>query len=159
MNNIIGLGGIVLFIWGAVKKSRGMMIGGYIATAIGVAASGVEVGMEAHGEMGHARLPGAGVHELDAVPDRAGDCRACLTTRRHRETFRDVAAYDAATGKEAWRTFTTAAPGEPGGDTWPGETHKNGGGSIWITGTYDPAKVYRTVSVFPKISVSLISIT
>ena len=50
-----------------------------------------------------------------------------------------VAAYDAATGKEAWRTFMTAAPGQPGGDTWPGDTHKNGGGSIWITGTYDPA--------------------
>ena len=50
-----------------------------------------------------------------------------------------VAAYDAATGKEAWRTYTTAAPGEPGGDTWPGESHKNGGGSIWITGSYDPA--------------------
>ena len=50
-----------------------------------------------------------------------------------------VAAYDAATGNEAWRTFTTAAPGEPGGDTWPGDTHANGGGTVWITGTYDPA--------------------
>jgi alcohol dehydrogenase (cytochrome c) len=50
-----------------------------------------------------------------------------------------VAAFDAATGTEAWRTYTTAAPGEPGGDTWPGEAHKNGGGSIWITGSYDPA--------------------
>ena len=50
-----------------------------------------------------------------------------------------VAAFDAETGAEAWRTYTTAAPGEPGGDSWPGETHKNGGGSIWITGTYDPA--------------------
>jgi alcohol dehydrogenase (cytochrome c) len=50
-----------------------------------------------------------------------------------------VVALDAQTGNEAWRTFTTAAPGEPGGDTWPGDTHKNGGGSIWITGTYDPA--------------------
>lgn len=49
-----------------------------------------------------------------------------------------VAAFDAETGTEAWRTFTTAAPGEPGGDTWPGDSHKNGGGSIWITGTYDP---------------------
>ena len=49
-----------------------------------------------------------------------------------------VAAFDAETGAEAWRTFTTAAPGDPGGDTWPGDTHKNGGGSIWITGTYDP---------------------
>jgi len=50
-----------------------------------------------------------------------------------------VAAFDAATGKEAWRTYMTAAPGEPGGDTWPGDTHKNGGGAAWITGTYDPA--------------------
>lgn len=50
-----------------------------------------------------------------------------------------VAAFDAETGREAWRAFTTAAPGEPGGDTWPGDTHKNGGGSIWITGTYDAA--------------------
>jgi alcohol dehydrogenase (cytochrome c) len=49
-----------------------------------------------------------------------------------------IAAFDAETGAQAWRTFTTAAPGEPGGDTWPGDTHKNGGGSIWITGTYDP---------------------
>lgn len=50
-----------------------------------------------------------------------------------------VAAFDAESGAEAWRTYTTAAPGEPGGDTWPGESYKNGGGSIWITGTYDPA--------------------
>lgn len=49
-----------------------------------------------------------------------------------------VAAFDAQTGNEAWRTYTTAAPGEPGGDTWPGDTHKNGGASVWITGTYDP---------------------
>jgi len=50
-----------------------------------------------------------------------------------------VAAYDAQTGAEAWRTFMTPAPGEPGGDSWPGEMYKTGGASIWITGTYDPA--------------------
>ncbi len=50
-----------------------------------------------------------------------------------------VAAYDAQTGNEAWRTYTTAGPGEPGGDTWSGESAKTGGASIWITGTYDPA--------------------
>jgi alcohol dehydrogenase (cytochrome c) len=49
-----------------------------------------------------------------------------------------VAAFDAETGNEAWRTYTVPAPNEPGGDTWPGETYKNGGGSIWVTGTYDP---------------------
>jgi alcohol dehydrogenase (cytochrome c) len=50
-----------------------------------------------------------------------------------------IAAYDAATGKEAWRFHTVPAPGEPGSDTWSGDTWKNGGGSIWVTGTYDPA--------------------
>lgn len=49
-----------------------------------------------------------------------------------------VAAFDAQNGNEVWRTYTTPKPEESGGDTWPGETYKTGGGSIWITGTYDP---------------------
>ncbi len=48
-----------------------------------------------------------------------------------------VAAYDAETGKEAWRTYTVPGPGEPGHDTWTADSWKTGGGSIWITGTYD----------------------
>lgn len=48
-----------------------------------------------------------------------------------------VAAFDAESGKEAWRTYTIPAPGEPGGETWPGDTYKHGGGSVWITGSYD----------------------
>src|SRR6185312_15566357 len=41
-----------------------------------------------------------------------------------------VAAFDANTGKELWRTYTVPAPGEPGSETWPkgGEHYKNGGG-------------------------------
>jgi len=49
-----------------------------------------------------------------------------------------VAAYDAKTGEQAWRTYTIPKPGEPGSNTWTGDTWKTGGGSIWITGTYDP---------------------
>jgi alcohol dehydrogenase (cytochrome c) len=50
-----------------------------------------------------------------------------------------VAAYDVETGKPAWKTFTVPAPGEPGSETWPkGEQWKTGGGSIWVTGAYDP---------------------
>jgi len=49
-----------------------------------------------------------------------------------------VAAYDAKTGKEAWRFYTIAGPGEPGRETWGGESWKTGGGSIWVTGSYDP---------------------
>jgi alcohol dehydrogenase (cytochrome c) len=51
-----------------------------------------------------------------------------------------VAAIDAETGKELWKTYTVPAPGDPGSETWPtgGDHYKRGGGSIWITGTYDP---------------------
>ena len=60
-----------------------------------------------------------------------------------------VAAYDARSGKEAWRFYTIPAPGEPGGDTWKPcppaattfcdpEAWKHGGGSVWVTGSYDP---------------------
>ena len=48
-------------------------------------------------------------------------------------------AYDAATGKRLWRFWTIPAPGEPGGDTWPGDSWKTGGGATWLTGSYDPA--------------------
>ena len=51
-----------------------------------------------------------------------------------------VAAYDAETGKDLWRTYTVPAPGEPGSETWPkGDQWKTGGGPVWVTGTYDPA--------------------
>jgi alcohol dehydrogenase (cytochrome c) len=50
-----------------------------------------------------------------------------------------VAAYDARTGKEAWRFNTIPGPGEPGHDTWDGDDWKTGGAPVWITGSYDPA--------------------
>ena len=50
-----------------------------------------------------------------------------------------VAAYDVENGKQVWRTYTVPAPGEPGSETWPkGDQWKTGGGSIWVTGNYDP---------------------
>jgi alcohol dehydrogenase (cytochrome c) len=50
-----------------------------------------------------------------------------------------VAAFDAETGKELWRTFTVPAPGEPGSETWPkGDQWKTGGAPVWVTGNYDP---------------------
>jgi len=50
-----------------------------------------------------------------------------------------VAAYDPATGEQAWKTYTVPAPGEPGSETWPaGNEWQTGGASIWVTGTYDP---------------------
>ena len=49
-----------------------------------------------------------------------------------------VDAYDAKTGKQAWRFWTIPGPGEPGHETWSGESWKTGGGSTWVTGVYDP---------------------
>ncbi len=49
-----------------------------------------------------------------------------------------VRAYHAKTGAEAWTTHTVPGPGEPGHDTWPGDTWKTGGGATWQTGAYDP---------------------
>jgi alcohol dehydrogenase (cytochrome c) len=49
-----------------------------------------------------------------------------------------ILALDPATGKELWRFNTIPGPGEPGNDTWAGESWKTGGGPIWTTGSYDP---------------------
>jgi alcohol dehydrogenase (cytochrome c) len=47
-------------------------------------------------------------------------------------------AYDARTGERAWRFWTIPAPGEPGSETWTGDSWRYGGGSTWLTGSYDP---------------------
>lgn len=49
-----------------------------------------------------------------------------------------VAAFDAETGKEAWRLWTIPGPGEFGSDSWPGDLYLRGGGTTWMPGTYDP---------------------
>jgi len=61
-----------------------------------------------------------------------------------------IAAYDAKTGKEAWRFNTIPGPGEAGFETWKPcppdskiycdpEAWKHGGAPVWVTGSYDPA--------------------
>jgi len=51
-----------------------------------------------------------------------------------------IAAFDAKTGKEVWRFNTVPGPGEVGHETWPpnSDAWEHGGGSIWVTGSYDP---------------------
>ena len=50
-----------------------------------------------------------------------------------------IEAFDAQTGKKLWRFYTVAGPDEFGGNTWPKtDAYLRGGGSIWVTGTYDP---------------------
>jgi alcohol dehydrogenase (cytochrome c) len=51
-----------------------------------------------------------------------------------------IDAYDAKTGKQLWRFWTIPGTGEPGNDSWHmADSWKTGGGSTWVTGSYDPA--------------------
>ncbi len=49
-----------------------------------------------------------------------------------------INAYDAKTGKHAWRFYTIPAPGEPGAETWDPRMLKYGGAPAWLVGSYDP---------------------
>jgi len=48
-----------------------------------------------------------------------------------------VSAFDAESGKLAWRFWTIPGPGEFGSSSWPGEMYLRGGGTTWMPGTYD----------------------
>lgn len=50
-----------------------------------------------------------------------------------------LAAYDPDTGKQQWRFETVPGPGEPGHETWTGDSWKHGGGGTWATGSFDPS--------------------
>ena len=49
-----------------------------------------------------------------------------------------IDAYDAESGQRVWRFYTIPGPGEPGNDTWSGDSWRTGGASVWVTGAYDP---------------------
>lgn len=48
-----------------------------------------------------------------------------------------IQAFNAQTGAPVWKSYAIPGAGEPGNDTWPGETWKTGGASTWQTGAYD----------------------
>jgi len=61
-----------------------------------------------------------------------------LTGRVAVEGGNFIFAVDMATGKEVWRFYTIARPGEPGGNSWNGlALNERTGGSVWIPGTFD----------------------
>jgi putative heme-binding domain-containing protein len=45
-------------------------------------------------------------------------------------------SYEPTTGKEVWRVWTIPRAGEPGSETWVGDSHPQGG-ATWTTGSYD----------------------
>jgi len=48
-----------------------------------------------------------------------------------------VACYKAGTGELIWRHWTVPRRGEPGSESWKGSEPVMGGGSTWLTGSYD----------------------
>jgi len=46
-------------------------------------------------------------------------------------------AFDLNNGKQLWQTYTVPAPGEPGSETWKGDSGLHGGGAAWLVGSYD----------------------
>jgi alcohol dehydrogenase (cytochrome c) len=51
-----------------------------------------------------------------------------------------IDGWNTETGEHLWRRYTIPARGEPGNETWPQDSNawEIGGGSAWITGSYDP---------------------
>jgi PQQ-dependent dehydrogenase (methanol/ethanol family) len=50
-----------------------------------------------------------------------------------------IAAFKPDTGAVVWRRWTVPRAGEPGIETWKGKEPLTGGGSTWLTGSYDPS--------------------
>ena len=59
-----------------------------------------------------------------------------------------VQAFDQTTGKSVWKTYTIPGTGEPGNETWKGDSWKTGAGSTWYVGSYDAKRnlVYWSTS-------------
>ncbi|HEY4077895.1 MAG TPA: PQQ-binding-like beta-propeller repeat protein [Rhizomicrobium sp.] len=80
-----------------------------------------------------------GFNETGGVIVAHGKVVVGLTLCRGQIPHCFISAYDARTGKLAWKFTTIARKGEPGGDTWNDiSDDMRAGGETWIAGTYDP---------------------
>jgi alcohol dehydrogenase (cytochrome c) len=80
-------------------------------------------------------------YSLTAAPLVIGDKIIVGGSGGDRGARDHIDALNADTGEKLWRTYSIPAPGEPGSETWKGDTNawKHGGGAFWQTGSYDPA--------------------
>ncbi|MGH9680406.1 MAG: pyrroloquinoline quinone-dependent dehydrogenase, partial [Candidatus Acidiferrales bacterium] len=65
-----------------------------------------------------------------------------------------INALDAKTGKLLWHFRTVPEPGEPGSETWEGDSWKIGGVATWLQGSYDPGLnlvYWGTGNAFPDL--------
>lgn len=73
------------------------------------------------------------------APQAVKDLIVVGTSGDSSDTPHAIHALDWKTGKEVWHFNTTPKPGEPGSETWPNaKVMARGGGSVWMSGTYDP---------------------
>ncbi len=49
-----------------------------------------------------------------------------------------ITAFYTKNGRLAWRWYVVPGPGEKGNETWKGDSWRYGGGSPWLTGSFDP---------------------
>jgi alcohol dehydrogenase (cytochrome c) len=49
-----------------------------------------------------------------------------------------IDAYDALSGERRWRFYTVPEAGQPGSETWEGDSLRRGGAPSWLTGAFDP---------------------
>jgi alcohol dehydrogenase (cytochrome c) len=80
-------------------------------------------------------------YSLTAAPLVIGDLLIVGGSGGDRGARDHIDALNADTGQPIWRTYSIPAPGEPGSETWKGNTNawQHGGGAFWQTGSYDPA--------------------
>src|SRR5678816_929294 len=63
------------------------------------------------------------------------------TCQQGKRDFCFIAAHDAVTGKEVWKFYVTAAPGELGGDSWGKLPVEQRAAGPWgLPGSYDPVR-------------------
>ena len=88
------------------------------------------------GHQGRRSRSGSGFHSAALI---VGDKAIVGTFTAEFATRGFVAAYDVISGKEVWRFNTVPGPGEPGNETWSGDSWKNGCGPVILPPTYDSA--------------------
>ena len=100
-----------------------------------------QTGQGGLGRPGRGLQAGLGDHLATLGGEEPGRDR--FRRRRVRVAWQST-AYDANSGKQVWRTWTTPGPGEPGNESWKGDSWEHGGGAAWLVGSYDP----RTNTIF-----------
>lgn len=77
-------------------------------------------------------------YNLTSAPLIVGDLAITGVAGGEYGTRGFIDAYNVSDGKRVWRHYTVPDEGEPGVETWAGDSYKRGGAPAWTTGSYDP---------------------